>query len=697
MLRLCSILVAATVVVGAARNDAEVNANPIRKVVTLLQKMQATVTAEGKREEELYEKFECYCKSGDAELSSSVSAAEGKVPELESQIREEIAQKQQMEQDLKDHQVARSEAKEAISKATAIREKDKAAYDKESTEYKTNLGAMKSAIAAIEKGMGGGFLQTTTAQIIRNIALNGPSMQDADRQDLLTFMQGGSKDGYMPKSGEITGILKTLQDEMQKSLDDIVADETSAVAAFGELVSAKSKEIEALTMSIESKSQRVGELAISIAMAKNDLSDTEEALMKNRDLLSNLSTSCDSKAKEWEERQSLRSQELVALAETIKVLNDDDALELFKKTLPSAAAAGFVQVGVNREKVLTKAAKFIAEARGKGDNVGIDLITMALHGKKIGFEKIVKMIDGIVEQLKTEQIDDEAKKEMCEKQLDTSDDKKKTIEQEISDHETAIEDAEESLSALAAEIKALQKGIKELDKSVAEATEQRKEEHKEYQDLLAGNNAAKEVIAWAKNRLAKFYTPKLYKAPPKREIEEVQMWATNAEQASLVQVSSHVQKADKLEPEPETFGAYEKKGEDSNGVIAMMDLLVKDLDKEITEAEVEEKNSQGEYETMMSEAASKRAADSKALTQKESMKAATEVSMEQHKEGKAASTKELMATLSYIQSLHQECDWLLQYFDQRKAARQSEIEALGNAKAVLNGADYSFVQQSLRR
>ena len=153
------------------------------------------------------------------------------------------------------------------------------------------------------------------------------------------------------------------------------------------------------------------------------------------------------------------------------------------------------------------------------------------------------------------------------------------------------------------------------------------------------------------------------------------------------------------EPKPETFGAYEKKGEDSNGVIAMMDLLVKDLDKEITEAEVEEKNSQGEYETMMSEAASKRAADSKALTQKESMKAATEVSMEQHKEGKAASTKELMATLSYIQSLHQECDWLLQYFDARREARTSEVEAIGTAKAVLNGADFSLIQtgRSLRR
>jgi len=687
-----ALLPAAHADLGRGESVTEGRGNPIRKVVTLLQKMQVNVMAEGKKEEELYEKFQCYCKSGDAGLSASIAAADGKVPEVESQIREQEAQKEQLAQDLKDHQVSRSEAKEAIAKATALREKDRAEFEKESAELKTNIAALNAAIAAIDKGMSGGFLQTTTAQIIRRIALNGPSMNDADRQDLLAFMQGGNKDGYSPKGGEISGILKQLQDEMDKSLADITAEENSAAAGFGELVAAKSKEIEALTMSIEQKSQRVGELAISIAMAKNDLSDTQAALMQDKELLAGLSSSCETKAKEWEERQSLRSQELVALADTIKVLNDDDALELFKKTLPSAAA--FMQLGANSDNVRNKAMNFITKVRKHpGDNIGIDLIAMALHGKKMGFEKIIVMIDELVATLKREQIDDEAKKEMCDKQLDFSDDKKKTLEQVVADHETSMEDAEESMGTLETEIKALELGIKELDKSVADATEQRKEEHKEYQDLLAGNNAAKEVIAWAKNRLAKFYTPKLYKAPPKRELEEVQTSAVSGEEAVLVQVASHVQQQAKLEPAPETFGAtYEKKGEESNGVIAMMDLLVKDLDKEIAEAEVMEKDAQGEYESLMSSSASKRAADSKAFNQKQSMKAETESALEQHREGKASSTKELMAVLSYIQSLHAECDWLMQYFDMRKEARTSEIESLANAKAVLQGADLSLLQ-----
>merc|ERR1719456_451561 len=128
----------------------------------------------------------------------------------------------------------------------------------------------------------------------------------------------------------------------------------------------------------------------------------------------------------------------------------------------------------------------------------------------------------------------------------------------------------------------------------------------------------------------------------------------------------------------------------------MIDLLIKDLDKEMTEAETEEKNSQADYEQSMKDSAEKRAQDSKSLTDKESAKAETESDLEADTEQKAATTKELMATLSYIQSLHAECDWLLQYFDVRKEARDGEIDSLKNAKAVLSGADFSLLQMQGR-
>merc|ERR1719151_123802 len=163
--------------------------------------------------------------------------------------------------------------------------------------------------------------------------------------------------------------------------------------------------------------------------------------------------------------------------------------------------------------------------------------------------------------------------------------------------------------------------------------------------------------------------------------------------AVFAQVSQHSHQ-EAPPPPPETFGAYTKKSEDSMGVIAMIDLLIADLDKEMTEAETDEKDAQTDYETLMKDSASKRTKDSKLLGEKETIKAETEANLESSTEEKAATSKELMSTMQYIQSLHNECDWLIKYFDVRKEARASEIDAMGKAKAVLQGADYSLLQTS---
>merc|ERR1719261_518568 len=103
-------------------------------------------------------------------------------------------------------------------------------------------------------------------------------------------------------------------------------------------MSSKTKEVNALTKAIEEKMTRVGELAVEIVQMKNDLGDTAEALVEDKKFLADLEKNCDKKAAEWDTIVKTRNEELLALADTIKILNDDDALELFKKTLPGAAS-----------------------------------------------------------------------------------------------------------------------------------------------------------------------------------------------------------------------------------------------------------------------------------------------------------------------------------------------------------------------
>merc|ERR1719162_1169336 len=272
----------------------------------------------------------------------------------------------------------------------------------------------------------------------------------------------------------------------------------------------------------------------------------------------------------------------------------------------------------------------------------LGFVELALRGKKIGFEKVIAMIDEMVATLKKEQTDDDSKQLYCSAELDTSDDKKKSLEKSISDTEAAI------------------------------AT-------------------AKELLEMALNRLNKFYNPKMYKPPAK--VERSTMDAISQD-LGFVQIHSHSQQEVAPPPPPETWDAYSKKTGEHGGVVQMIRLLIADLDKEMTEAETAEKDAQADYETLMKESANKRAEDSKTLADKQGAKAATEGDLQSHGEDLKEGQRDLASTLKYIHDLHMECDWLLKYFDVRKEMRASEVDALNNAKAVLNGADYSLLQTS---
>merc|ERR1719389_786479 len=357
---------------------------------------------------------------------------------------------------------------------------------------------------------------------------------------------------------------------MTKALADATAAEEAAIKNHDELVAAKEKEQDSLTASIETKTKRAGELAVSIVQMKNDLSDTQAALLEDQKFLADLDKNCAGKQAEYDERVKTRSEELLALAETIKILNDDDALELFKQTLPSAAAS-FVQVlGGSTARALS----VVQQVRMSTPSPQLDFIALALKGKTAGFEKVTKMIDAMIGTLKDEQVDDDNKKEYCATQFDSADDKKKSLERAVSDAEAAIADAEEGIATVKEEIAALEAGIKALDKSVTEATEQRQREHAEFTSLMSSDSAAKELLGLAKNRLNKFYNKALYKAPPKRELSEedrinVNMGGTAPATAAPggiagtgVTVLSQVRK-EAPPPPPETFGAYSKKSGES--------------------------------------------------------------------------------------------------------------------------------------
>jgi len=273
-----------------------------------------------------------------------------------------------------------------------------------------------------------------------------------------------------------------------------------------------------------------------------------------------------------------------------------------------------------------------------------------------------------------------------------------------------IEEAKESVGQLTEELATLQQSVKDLDQSVAAATEQRKDENADFVASQAELNAAMQLIEKAKNKLYKFYNPALYKPPPKRELteeeavfqnlggelpaEEPETIAGTSQTVNLLQKglrsSQHSRLQSKVAPPeaPETFGGYKKKSGKSQGVIALMDMLKKDLETEAQEAAHDEKTAQRDYNKLMEESAAQRHQYASSITTDESSKAELEGHAQEMQSDKKSQEEGLAGVKTEIGDLHQTCDFLLENYDFRKTARATERDALTNAKAALKGAKF---------
>jgi len=303
-----------------SREAAKGRANPIRKVVNMLQKMQAKVQEEGEKETALFEKYMCYCSQAGGDLAKSIEKAGSSISEFGTKIKAAQDQMTQLKDQLKEAQAERAAAKDAMSQAMAVREKEAQSFLAEKQAGDKDLKAALKAINAIETGVAGAFLQTESAHILQEFAANKRDMlDDDDRTDLLSFLSGSQNSDYAPQSGQILGILKQMADEMSKNLADATAEEEKAVKIFDELMLAKKKEVTALSKDVETKLTRIGSLGMTIMQMKNDLGDTEESLVADKEFLANLDEVCEKKKKEWDVIVKTRSEELAALADTIKI------------------------------------------------------------------------------------------------------------------------------------------------------------------------------------------------------------------------------------------------------------------------------------------------------------------------------------------------------------------------------------------
>jgi chromosome segregation ATPase len=650
----------------AAFLDQDSKEYPVTKVVKLLKDMQTTLQKEMETDQEVYDKLACWCETNDKEKTAAVEVAEQRITSFVSEIEELSAKSSRLDTEIKTLNEEIAQNQEALNKATAIREKELEEFNAEEKDMMQSIQALKNAITVLGKHheMPAESLVSIATLIRHHLhskaqLLKGTISPDQKRTLTAFVQQPAGFQSYAPQSGAIFGILKQMKETFETNLSQAQKDELAAQDAFNELKTAKLAELAASKKAVDMKSVELAETDEKCAQAKENLSDTRDALSADQKFLLDLKEKCRMSDAEMEERTKARQAEIAAVGEAIAILTSDESRDTFSSTL------GFVQVNavLNKSKRARREAVAMLKAAAKKTG-STQLLALAASAGLDAFTKVIAAIDEMIADLKQQLADDVEHKDYCTKELAENEKATMIAQDEKSDLEAHIEDLKSTIDTLTKDIKTKEAEVAEMQVQIKRASEDREMENKEFQQTVADQRATQAILTKALDRLKEVYGFVQTKAKAKQEPG-----------------------AD-APPPPPGFSTY-KKNEGAGGVLSMMEGIITDAKIMETEAIKAEQDSQSAYESFVKNTNDSIASAQKAIINMSEDKAKAEESLTQAEQDYKATMAELEQLASYAADLHKSCDFTLKNFDIRQEAMAQEIEALGQAKAVLSGADFS--------
>jgi len=664
-----TVSIAALVGLSSA-TDVEKN-RPVTKVINTLKDMLKQMEKEAEEDEAVFEKMACWCETNDKEKTKSIADAEARIKSLTNFVEEATADSARLSSEIKNLEKEVTKNQDALDKATAIRQKELAEFNGEEKDMLQSISALKSAITVLSKH--NSFLQTPTSHLQtvqssmkrvmeQHEELLKGVLTRSERKAVLAFVQEPvfsqttPKENYGSQSGEIFGILRQMKDSFEANLAQSQKDENNAQKAYDELKAAKEDEIAAGQAQIDAKTEELANTDEKNAQAKQDIIDTKASLSADEEFLAMLKEKCAMTDGEWEERQKTRALEMEACSKALAILSGDDAHDLFTRTF------NFVQKTSEGASVRrTEASALLSSTARKLESP--KLAALAVQVRLDAFTKVKKAIDDMIAALMKEKADEIKHKDFCvdefnKNQLDTErkEREKASLIAKTEDLEMQIDGLKKALDTLASEIKESQIQMKR-------AGEDREKQNRDFQMVVADQRATVALLAKAKASMEEFYGKQ-----------------------ALVQEPVGP-------PPPAGFDEY-KKNEQSGGVMGMMQSIIDDAKSMEAEAIRDEEDAQKAYEELVKETNASVEQKTKDIVNKQQTKAKCESDLVEAKEGTESAVTELEQLSNYNAELHQSCDFVMKNFEIRQTARDEEVEALKQAKAILSGAKFEEFLQS---
>jgi len=467
---------------------------------------------------------------------------------------------------------------------------------------------------------------------------------------------------YNSRSGRILGILSEMKDETSRDLSEAQRNDFRAEVAFQNLRAAKLDEIAVATAQKKRKEKELADTIAQAAEAKEDKEATEEALAADEKFLANLLKDCKFEDEEYAKRKTIRSEEIVAIAETLRILTTDDARSLYETTV------SFMQLGSSRvrlqDKRAERAMQKIAAVARKHKNWA--LVSLAVKTELDAFVKVKQAMDKMLAELQKQQKEEYAKWETCKVNIDKAEDDIKVGMETKEDLDEKHRMLVNEIETLSREITQLQQEDTDMQVALKEAGEQRKGQNGVYQTSVMDQRATTNILNKALARLKAFYMQK-----------------------SMLQVGDDGDNTPgrAIAPPPPKGKNFKKSG-GAGAVVQLLMKVIENSEVEEKQLDLDEQNSQRLYGEYVQATTASIEANRASVKQKQARRAEARAGKADTEGDQLANDEELVRLTDLLKAYHLECDYVLKYFDVRQQARAEEMDAITDAKAVLSGADF---------
>merc|ERR1740123_994298 len=474
---------------------------------------------------------------------------------------------------------------------------------------------------------------------------------------------------YASTSGQIFGVLEQMREDFHKDLSDLQKKELKDEASFKALKEAKEEQIASGRALVAKLDGEIADLKAAHAAAFKELEDTKAQLALDRTFLANLKQKCQETDAEFEVRVQDRLTEIAAVDDTIKILNSDTSFDNFDKTVNVAlfqTSATVAQLETAEQQ--QRLSRVAAALQGAASKLGVpQLALVASRAQLDTFTKVKELIDKMVAELTKQQQDEVEHKDWCissinrnNRSTDAANDKKNNLLSKIQDLEEYIED-------LARKIQSGVDTIAEMQDQMKRASEIREAEHHDYQVTVDDQRMTQVILGKAIARLQEVYA-------------FVQQPATVG--AAHVHTSgNHTDPGNG----PARFTRYSQNAGGARSLRMLQEVLA-DSQKMEDDAMAADQSAQSAYENFMKDSNAGITATTRNIVNLKKTKASASESLNGAQIDLGSTVKKLEELSQTSADLSASCNFILDNFDARQAARTAEINALKEAKAILSGS-----------